>query len=64
MSVTSTAREARRVAAPAGGEIYGDEGNELTPLWRRSWLCEGCIKAIIEAWCGDKGLKVSRGSRR
>lgn len=29
-----------------GGKRYGDEGNELTPLWRRSWVCEPCIDAL------------------
>lgn len=33
-----------------GGRRYGDQGNELTALWRRSWLCEGCIKQILNAW--------------
>jgi hypothetical protein len=46
-----------------GGKRYGDQGNELTPLWRHSWLCEACIIQIIEAWCEDKGVKLSRTPR-
>jgi hypothetical protein len=32
------------------GGRQGDEGNELVALWRWEWICEPCIKAIIEGW--------------
>lgn len=40
-----------------GGNRHGDQGNELTPLWRHAWLCELCMKAIIAGWRADKGGK-------
>ena len=49
-----------QLTAMYGGERHGDEGNELVPLWRRSWLCEGCIKAIIETWCDSAISGLSR----
>ncbi len=39
-----------QLAVMYGGKIYGDEGNELTPLWRHPWICEDCIKAITLGW--------------
>lgn len=42
-----------RIEVMYGGEACGDEGNELAALWRRSWLCERCIAAILKAWKAD-----------
>jgi hypothetical protein len=29
-----------------GGHTYGDEGNELTSLWKHLYLCDPCVKVI------------------
>ncbi len=32
-----------------GGSADGDDGNELTALWKRYYLCRACVDAIKKA---------------
>jgi hypothetical protein len=41
------------LTAMYGGSRDATEGNELTPLWRRSWVCESCIVELLLAWKAD-----------